>query len=269
MKDKYANLTRDSRDHALNDFSYWFPKVKDCGMHVPPSVVVKTPQHLIDNGTFCLDNNAKDTADIQAWVDGEIIPAIKSAGLEYLPLFVKNASFSGKFDANENCFAMKENLTEHIKSIMYNDLSVGVDGFSEIVIRQRIRFNPKTTPCIYNGLPLRPEFRVFYDFDEKSVIFVANYWAYAYCFDGLFFLTDQIIFNHMRGELERVFAEYKDFVAQKVAWHMKNVSGLSGAWSVDIMFADYPQPGEEDPTMFLIDMAVAEKSAYWELRPLF
>ena len=38
------------------------------------------------------------------------------------------------------------------------------------------------------------------------------------------------------------------------------MEGLSGPWSVDLMMTE---AGE----MYLIDMAVAEQSAYWEFRP--
>lgn len=49
-------------------------------------------------------------------------------------------------------------------------------------------------------------------------------------------------------------------VEELVAEHMARVEGLSGPWSVDLMMTE---AGE----MYLIDMAVAEQSAYWEFRP--
>ena len=41
---------------------------------------------------------------------------------------------------------------------------------------------------------------------------------------------------------------------------MAGVEGLTGQWSVDIMLDDRLKP-------WLIDMAIAQRSAYWELRP--
>lgn len=50
---------------------------------------------------------------------------------------------------------------------------------------------------------------------------------------------------------------------------MKNVQGLSGPWSIDIMLNEgFSTEHFEKPNEFwLIDMAVAERSAYWEKRP--
>ena len=41
---------------------------------------------------------------------------------------------------------------------------------------------------------------------------------------------------------------------------MKRVNGLNGQWSVDILM-------DESGTLWLIDMAIAQRSAYWELQP--
>lgn len=51
--------------------------------------------------------------------------------------------------------------------------------------------------------------------------------------------------------------------------HLKNVQGLSGPWSIDIMLNEgFSTEHFEKPNEFwLIDMAVAERSAYWEKRP--
>ena len=45
-----------------------------------------------------------------------------------------------------------------------------------------------------------------------------------------------------------------------VADAMKNITALEGPWSIDIMQDDMGN-------FWLIDMAVAELSAYWEKRP--
>ena len=109
-------------------------------------------------------------------------------------------------------------------------------------------------------MPLRSEFRVFYDFDLKKVLFTANYWDYDYVYGRLYDATDKIIFDHERERLESTFKEKKSMAEALVAEHMAKVEGLSGPWSVDLMMTE---AGE----MYLIDMAVAEQSAYWEFRP--
>lgn len=68
------------------------------------------------------------------------------------------------------------------------------------MVRKFIESSAGMTPCIYNGLPLRPEFRVFYDFDARKPIFTANYWDYDYVYPHLYHATDKIIFEHERGK---------------------------------------------------------------------
>lgn len=142
----------------------------------------------------------------------------------------------------------------------YEAICCGAEGADEIVVRKFIESSVGMTPCIYNGLPLRPEFRVFYDFDARKPIFTANYWDYDYVYPHLYHATDKIIFEHERERLEGVYAHFKDAVQDKVADAMQNVQGLTGQWSVDVLM-------DEREKFWLIDMAIAQRSAYWEMRP--
>lgn len=144
--------------------------------------------------------------------------------------------------------------------INYEAICCGAEGADEIVVRKFIESSAGMTPCIYNGLPLRPEFRVFYDFDARKPIFTANYWDYDYVYPHLYHATDKIIFEHERERLEGVYAHFKDAVQDKVADAMQNVQGLTGQWSVDVLM-------DEREKFWLIDMAIAQRSAYWEMRP--
>ena len=60
--------------------------------------------------------------------------------------------------------------------------------------------------------------------------------------------------------MEGVYAHFKDAVQDKVADAMQNVQGLTGQWSVDVLM-------DEREKFWLIDMAIAQRSAYWEMRP--
>ena len=71
--------------------------------------------------------------------------------------------------------------------------------------------------------------------------------------------TDKIIFEHEREKIENAFEKNKDKVQQLVADAMKNVEGLDGKWSVDVLL-------DEKGGFWLIDMAVAQQSAYWNPR---
>ena len=105
-------------------------------------------------------------------------------------------------------------------------------------------------------MPLRPEFRVFYDFDTQEPLYTANYWAYEHVYPNLYEATDKIIFEHEREHLETVFDAQKDKVQCMVAEAMKNgVDGLSGQWSVDVLL-------DETGKFWLIDMGLAQMSTY-------
>ena len=258
--DKYAELKPFSRGEASNLFSNWFPKVKDCGINVPKSVVIQTPKEMFEH--FYMENPAEDIAAVQKWVREEVIPAAEKRGVRYgTPVFIKNGSFSNKFDAGTSCMTMlTDNMAMNIINIMYGDAMFDVGGMTELVIRERIQHDACFTPTIYSGLPLRTEFRVFYDFDTHEVIFCANYWDYQYCYPHLYDRTDKIVFDAVRDELEKRYEANKDAAMELVRQHMADVTGLSGPWSIDLMLT-------EDNQFYLIDMALAERSAYWEFRP--
>ena len=196
---------------------------------------------------------------------------------------MKNATFSNKFDAGPSCFCYEHDLPDRIARIMYESLCVDAFGETEVVVRERISYDSSKVPCVYNGLPFRPEFRVFYDFDLKKPLYTVNYWDYEYCYPQLYDLTDKIVFNAMREQLEDTFIGYKDHVQELVSDAMKNVEGLTGPWSIDIMMKGYPENdscdlehpcdlwGSHDrkngvPMFYLIDMALAERSSYWGMR---
>lgn len=241
---------------AQNNFSFWFPKVEHCGIRVPKSVIFKTPEDIISH--FYMEDSKNDLRAIRGWVDAVVEPGVREAGLSGA-IFVKNGTFSNKFEA-EACFCSTENLAYSIASINYQALCVDAGGLDELVVRARIPHDRRKTPCIYGGLPLRPEFRVFYDFDIRTVLFSVNYWDYNYVFPHLYDATDKIVFQHERPRLEYEFKANKQHAEDLIRNRMAGVSGLEGPWSADLLQDDYGQ-------FWLIDMAVAERSAYWEFRP--
>lgn len=248
-----------------NNFSFWFPKVKDCGIPVPKTFYARLPsakdEPELVNGlyeAFCLDEPTKNINTIRSWLKRDVFPHIKEMGLTG-HLFVKNGTYSNKFDANGCCIINGiSNLSEAIARINYSSMCVGAGGLGEIVVRQFIEYDPRTEPTIYNGLPFRSEFRVFYDFDTSRIIDIVNYWDYDYCYPHIHNLTDKIVFDHERERMERVFRNKKAEIVCMVDNAMKTVTGLTGKWSIDILF-------DGTGRCWLIDMAIAERSAYWDV----
>ena len=207
-----------------------------------------------------MEHPKEDMSIIQMWVERDVIPELERMKLTG-HVFVKNARFSNKFNANGNCnlYGLFE-LARAITNINYEAMCCGADGVDEIVVREFIESPLGQTPCIYHGLPLRPEFRVFYDFDAKHPIFTANYWDFDYVYPHLYDATDRIVFEHEQNRIETAFAQNKDRVEEMVTEAMAKVQGLTGQWSVDILL-------DEREKFWLIDMAIAKRSAYWEMRP--
>lgn len=234
-----------------NNFSFWFEKVKNCGIAVPESIVIPVPQDVLQ--CFFLERE-NDEQMIHDWVAREVFPKVK-----FSLLFVKNGAFSNKFNfkacaPEHNCSA----LTASIINIQYWSLCYETGGETEIVIRERVGWQNEGKCCrIYSGMPLRPEFRIFYDFDNHKALYTANYWDWNYCHDQIAKdKTDGYVYELVYPELYDFYENHKQEAKQLVSDHMKNVTGLSGIWSVDLMWAD--------DQFYLIDMAIGSRSAYYD-----
>lgn len=239
----------------LNNYSYWYPKVKDCGIKMVDSRIYKIPYDMWKNFND-IENHESEKKCIQ-WIkktledDKDLIP--------YRIYNIKNGTFSNKFNAND-CIVHYAKIPEKFLNIQYVSQCYETGGTTELVIRENIDYDNQKVPTIYDGLPLRTEFRVFVDFDKEEVLYIVNYWDYDYCYKHLC-LTDKIIFDYMKERLEADYEKNKDYVInlikEKLIPHNKKLKDrLTGKWSVDIM--------KSEKTYYLIDMAIAEQSAYWK-----
>lgn len=235
-----------------NNFSYWYPKIKDCGAHVPESVIIPVPDEIVE--CFFMERKT-DEDTVYQFVKEQVLPRIPK---EFAPLvFVKNGTFSNKYDFR-SCVTHPDalDIARSIIDINYMALLYGADGCTELVFRKHVRDDGKHYE-IYGGMPLQPEFRVFYDFDRRKVLYTANYWDWDYCHDTIAHqsMTDGLVYEKAYEEIEKFYETQKDDVARIAGDVLKDVK-LDGKWSVDFMYAD--------GKYWLIDMATAEKSAYWE-----
>ena len=238
----------------LNNYSYWYPKVKDCGIEMVNSRIYKIP-YGIWRAFNELEILEYENVCIQ-WLENilENDKRLSTCGIYN----IKNGTFSNKFNASD-CIVHYNDIPKKFLNIQYWSLYFDTGGSTELIIRDNIDYDIETIPTIYNGLPLRTEFRVFVDFDKEEVLYIVNYWDYDYCYKHLC-LTDKIIFDYMKESLEIDFKRNKDtvvnLVKDKLIVHNKNQKEkLTGRWSVDIM--------KNEKTFYLIDMAIAEQSAYW------
>lgn len=240
-------LKSNYKDHKQNknNFSYWYKKVKDCGIKMVNCHIYQIPFSQYKN------SHSDEKTKVKKF-EKYIEKIIKD--LPYKMYNIKNGTYSDKFNF-VNCMALKSEIPQKINLINYSSAIVGAGGYTELVVRDVINYDYETIPTIYNGMPLRSEFRVFYDFDKRNILYSVNYWDFDYCYNHLN-ITDKIIFEHERDRLETNFINRKEEVENLVDYHMKNVK-MKGKWSIDILY------NELEDTYYLIDMALAHRSAYW------
>lgn len=247
----------DSFKDDLNNFSYWEPKVENCGIEVPESVIIPVPVEI--GQAFFMVRPDEDFEKVYEWVKKDVMPCLKEIPGTGPFVFVKNGTFSNKY-CFRDCKVQRNahELACSIININYDALLVGAGGISELVIREFIEFNHGLTPTIYQGMPLRTEFRVFYDFDKRKVLYSVNYWDYDYCHEAISRdFTDKIIYESHWPHLKQSFEKRKEDVELMISDSMEDVE-MTGIWSVDVMWSD------EEEEYYLIDMAIAARSAYWD-----
>lgn len=252
MEDKFVADYRND----INNLSYWYPKVKDCGIDQPRTVIIQNPVKIMQD----IFEPESHLEEIMEFVNDKVLPQIPN---DMFFLFVKNGTFSNKYNFGENCKCRREvlELTKAISNVNYFSECCGAGGISETVIREFIgdwHYIDTHIPCIYNGMPLRPEFRVFYDFEKRVSLYAVNYWDRDYCLDAISAnATDKIVYVSVYQKLLSDYEKRSGEVLAMVDKAMVNVKALHGQWSVDIMY------DEEHDKYWLIDMAVAQQSAYW------
>lgn len=190
--------------------------------------------------------------------------------------FVKTGTFSSKFDfRNAHVYGSKEvrELGEYLLYIqnqaclMAGPLTqpciYGVSTTNEWVVREYIS-DVENSPCIYKGMPLRCEYRLFVDFDTDSVLGMSPYWEpvtmknrFAQQ-DTIHESHDYIVYTMHEKKLMETYESTKCLIREKVQELIPDVN-LAGQWSLDIM-----KNGDE---FYLIDMALAANSALKECIP--
>ena len=236
-----------------NNLGYWYPKVENCGFLTPKTIIIDTPDDIM-RALFLEEKG--DRKKIREFVRNVVKPATKTVG--GLP-FIKNGCFSNKFQYNLCCPPDNkiDTLTKSIIGINNDAMCFGADGESEIIIRERIPVNPET-PTIYNGMPLRPELRVFYDFTGKRVLYIENYWNWEYCHEAIErHPEDGKVFYDYYGTIYDNYSNSVRILFEQATQKLANVTELSGIWSVDFLL-------DENNKFWLIDMAIGTRSAYYD-----
>lgn len=175
--------------------------------------------------------------------------------------FIKTGTFSSKFQfANAKCSEPRK-MGEYFSVINNFAMEVGAGQTIDLVVREYIE-DVENNPTIYNGMPLRTEFRVFVDFDEQKIIGVVPYWnplvMKRALSMGISDSMEQDYQTYLKHE-HKLFDEYNEYLprVRKAIKDMLPKVELEGQYSVDVM-----KNGDE---LYLIDLALMSESALTEL----
>lgn len=258
-----------------NSMSYWLPSLveacKGSGFFkIPKTTIAKVPISLLQ---LTRQEYGALTATTLHIVDKWAKEAFRlNKESEY---FIKTGTYSSKFDFR-NCYVHEGEVSElgeyllfiHFQALqmaspLTSPIIYGVSTTNEWVVREYIR-DKESNPTIYKGLPLHTEYRVFVDCDTDCILGITPYWEPGMMkkrFSGggnvhekhdylTFCAHEQTLMQRYECNKGRVLSEIDKLIPKL---------GLSGQWSIDIM-----QNGED---FWLIDMAVAENSAFYDIVP--
>lgn len=266
-------------DTNPTSMGFWLPKlVEACRgqefFKIPATRIAKVPLPLLQLTRTEYGELTQTTLDI---VDVWAQEAFKlDESKEY---FIKTGIYSSKFDfRNAKVTGAKEvrELGEYLLFIHHQACQMaspltspciyGAATTVEWVVRDFIQ-DKENCPCIYKGLPLHTEYRIFIDCDSKTVIGHSPYWEpdtmknrfAAGAKDGnghdahdyvVYKAREVFLTETYRGNLERVLE-----AVEAILPHLD----LPEQWSLDIM-----QNGDD---FWVIDMALAENSAFYDVVP--
>lgn len=262
-----------------NSMGHWLPQlVTACAgqefFKIPATTIAKVPMTLLQLTRQEYGEMTQTTLNIVNQWAQEAFQL--DTAKEY---FIKTGTYSSKFDfRNAHVHGAKEvkELGEYLLFIHYQALQMasplctpciyGVSTTNEWVVREFIPDKEKN-PCIYKGLPLHTEYRVFVDCDTDKVIGITPYWepktmkqrfGHEADAESPHQLHDYVIYKAHEETLMSRYHENKDRVQAHIESILPDLD-LKGQWSIDVM-----QNGDE---FWLIDMGLAENSAFYNCVP--
>ena len=264
-----------------NSIGYWLPPLaeavsKQDFFQIPDTTVVKVPLSLLQLTRLPYQSLTPATLFI---VDEFCKRAFNLN--EQKEYFIKTGTYSSKFDfRNAYVHGEKEvkELGQYLLYIHFQALQMasplctpsiyGVSTTNEWCVREFIPdLDIPKNPCIYKGLPLRTEYRVFVDFDTDQIIGISPYWepntmkkrfAHEEDASSPHQVHDYVIYKAHEDTLMGRYNKNKCTVMEHLEDLIKTVN-LNGQWSIDIM--------ENGGTFHIIDMALANNSALVECVP--
>lgn len=291
-RDMYYNLFRQGLDiqdldgimYAMlgqnpNAMSKWLPALASANakhgfFRIPDTRIMKVPMTL-------LQLSRKEYGEITE-PSMKVLDEVCRQAFRLDPsrdYFVKTGTYSSKFDfRNAHVTAGKEvgelgqyllyiqNQASMMAGPLSNPCIYGMSTTNEWCVRDYVP-NTENLPCIYKGMPLRTEYRVFVDCDTKTVMGMSPYWrpdvmkqrlGYGEDRDDMHMKHDYVIYCTEEERLTKTYESNKGMVESRVRKMLPDLD-LSGQWSLDVM--------QDGNSFYLIDMALATQSALNDCLP--
>lgn len=260
-------------DNNMNQMGYWLPKVAEISpFKIPDTKILKVPLSLLQLGRVFEYSELTPTT---FKIINEYCKKVFELDLSGT-YFIKNGVFSSKFDFRNAKVTTPQEVAElgqylfyihqqacQMASLLNNKSIYGCGTTNEWIVREYIESPVKET--IYMGLPLNAEYRIFVDFDTKSILSDNQYWnkevmnkRFEENRNG-HDMHDIITYNMASERLEKTYNENIGKVKEMVQELLNNNIEMTGQWSVDIM--------QVENNFYLIDMALAENSFYYDSVP--
>ena len=262
-----------------NSIGHWFPHLKAAAdnsafFKVPETKIVKVPLPILQLTRQEYMQLTAATLDVvNRW-------AFEAFELdENKTYFIKTGTYSSKFDFRNAKVTTPQEVRELGSYLLYIHFQAlqmasplcqpciyGVSTTNEWCVREYIE-DKENNPCIYHGMPLHTEYRVFIDCDTKEILGISPYWRADILkkrfsqeddADTADMKHDYIIYTAHEETLMKRYKENKAAVLQHVQELLPDLD-LTGQWSLDVM-----QNGED---FWLIDMAGATNSALVDCIP--
>ena len=260
-------------DNNMNQMGYWLPKVAEISpFKIPDTKILKVPLSLLQLGRVFEYSELTPTT---FRIINEYCKKVFELDLNGT-YFIKNGVFSSKFDFRNAKVTTPQEVAElgqylfyihqqacQMASLLNNKSIYGCGTTNEWIVREYIESPVKET--IYMGLPLNTEYRIFVDFDKKTILSDNQYWNKEVMNKRFeenrnnHDIHDVITYNMASERLEKTYNENIGKVKEMMQELLNNNIEMTGQWSVDIM--------QVKNDFYLIDMALAENSFYYDSVP--
>lgn len=255
---------------------HWLPALAKANegktfFRIPKTTIAKVPMTLLQLSRVEYESLTAATLDVvDRWAQAAF--GLNPDG-EY---FIKTGTFSSKYDYRNAHVTGPHEVAQIGEYLLYiqsqavemagplNEPAMyGVSTTNEFVVREYVP-DRLDLPTIYMGLPLRCEYRCFIDCDTKELLGIHPYWdpkVMNHRFrdwpdsDNPHMRHDAVTYKLREPSLMREYEATKDLVAAHIGELLPGLE-LAGQWSLDVM--------KDDDDYWLIDMAPAERSTYYE-----